>query len=101
MELIEKIFKPLLLIATALWLILAAFQILSVDQLLVYVGVLSLLMGVRNLLILNISAKSGKLHEKIQFYVDRYGRRDGLIRYAIMLVGLYLVLGLLLIVLNI
>ena len=101
MDLIEKLFKPLILLATVVWFVLAAFRILSVNELLIYVGVLSILMGVRNLLILNISQKSGHLHEKIQFYVDQYGMKKGLIRYAIMLVAVYLVLGLLLIVLNI
>ena len=97
MELIEKLFKPLILVATLVWFVLAAFRIL----LLIYVGVLSILMGLRNLVILNISQKSGKLHDKIQFYVDQYGLKKGLVRYAIMLIGVYLVLGFLLIVLNI
>lgn len=100
MEFIEKIFKPLILIAAVLWLGLAAFQVLPTNLLLVYVGVLSLLMGIRNLIILNISQRSGKLHDKIQFYVDRYGERDGIIRYAIMLIGVYLIIGLMLIVIN-
>lgn len=73
MELIEKLFKPLILVATLVWFVLAAFRILPVNQLLIYVGVLSILMGLRNLVILNISQKSGKLHDKIQFYVDQYG----------------------------
>lgn len=101
MELIEKLFKPLILLATVIWFVLAAFRILPVNQLLIYVGVLSILMGLRNLVILNISQKSGKLHDKIQFYVDQYGLKKGLVRYAIMLIGVYLVLGFLLIVLNI
>ena len=98
MELIEKLFKPLILVATLVWFVLAAFRILPVNQLLIYVGVLSILMGLRNLVILNISQK---LHDKIQFYVDQYGLKKGLVRYAIMLIGVYLVLGFLLIVLNI
>lgn len=101
MELIEKLFKPLILVATLVWFVLAAFRILPVNQLLIYVGVLSILMGLRNLVILNISQKSDKLHDKIQFYVDQYGLKKGLVRYAIMLIGVYLVLGFLLIVLNI
>ena len=100
MEFLEKIFKPLILLATVVWVILAGFQLLSVEQLLVYVGVLSLRMGVRNLLILNISQKSGHMHEKIQFYIDRYGMRKGLIRYAVVLIGVYLVVGVVLIVVN-
>ena len=55
MELIEKFFKPLISIAAIVWFILAAFRLLSVEQLLIYVGVLSICMGIRNLLILNIS----------------------------------------------
>ena len=89
MELIEKLFKPLILVATLVWFVLAAFRILPVNQLLIYVGVLSILMGLRNLVILNISQKSGKLHDKIQFYVDQYGLKKGLVRYAIMLIGVF------------
>lgn len=101
MELIEKIFKPLILLATVVWFGLAAFRVLPVNQLLIYVGVLSILMGVRNLLILNVSQRSGKLHDKIQFYVDQYGLKKGLMRYAIMLIGVYLILGIVLIVVNV
>lgn len=100
MELLEKLFKPLILLATVVWFVLAAFRLLPVNLLLVYVGILSILMGLRNLLILNISQRSGKWHEKIQFYVDQYGLRKGLIRYAIILIGAYLVIGILLIVVN-
>ena len=53
MELIEKIFKPLLTLAVLVWMVLAVTQSLTTAQLLIYVGVLSVLMGVRNLLILN------------------------------------------------
>lgn len=101
MELIEKFFKPLILIAAVIWFFLAAFRLLSVEQLLIYVGVLSICMGIRNLLILNISQRTGQLHRKIQFYVDQYGMRKGLIRYAVVLIGAYLIIGLVLIVINI
>lgn len=100
MDFIEKVFKPLILLATIVWFVLAAFRLLDVPQLLIYVGVLSIAMGVRNLLILNISQRSGELHPKIQFYVDQYGLKKGLIRYAIVLIGVYLVVGLMLIVVN-
>ena len=33
MELIEKLFKPLILVATLVWFVLAAFRILPVNQL--------------------------------------------------------------------
>ena len=101
MELIEKFFKPLILIAAVVWFFLAAFRLLSVDQLLIYVGVLSICMGIRNLLILNISQRTGQLHQKIQFYVDQYGVKKGLIRNAVVLIGVYLIIGVLLIVVNI
>lgn len=100
MDFIEKVFKPLILLATIVWFVLAALKIFDVPQLLIYVGVLSIAMGVRNLLILNISQKTGELHPKIQFYVDQYGLRKGLIRYSIVLIAVYLVVGLLLIVVN-
>ena len=100
MELIEKFFKPLILIAAVIWFFLA-FRLLSVEQLLIYVGVLSICMGIRNLLILNISQRTGQLHRKIQFYVDQYGMRKGLIRYAVVLIGAYLIIGLVLIVINV
>lgn len=101
MELIEKIFKPLLTLAAFVWLVLAATQTLNTNQLLIYMGVLSILMGIRNLLILNVSAKTKVYHEKIQNYVDCYGKHDGLIRYAVMLIGAYLVLGVILIVVSV
>lgn len=101
MNLLEKVFKPLILAAAVVWLVLAGFQLLPVNILLIYVGVLSVLMGLRNLLILNVSYRSGTLHPKIQFYVERYGKRTGLIRYAVVLIGVYLVLGLILIVVNV
>lgn len=97
MDLIEKIFKPMLTLAAFGWLVLAATHTLDNNQLLIYMGILSILMGIRNLLILNVSAKTNHYHEKIQNYVDRYGQKNGLIRYGVMLVGAYLVLGVILI----
>ena len=101
MELIEKVFKPLLTLAVLVWMVLAVTQTLNTAQLLIYAGVLSVLMGVRNLLILNISYRTNQYHEKIQAYVERFGLKTGLIRYSVILVGVYIVLGVLLIVINI
>lgn len=101
MELIDKFFKPFLSIAVLVWIVLAATQMLSTPQLLIYVGILSVLMGLRNLLILNVSYRTHHYHEKIQAYVDRFGLKTGLIRYSVVLVGAYLVLGVILIVINI
>ena len=100
MNLIEKCFKPIILVLAVIWIFCAATSMLSAAELLIYAGVLSLLMGLRNLLILNISARTGEYHPKIQTYIDRCGQRTGIIRYAVMLVGCYLVLGLFLIVYN-
>lgn len=101
MELIEKGFKPLLTVAVLVWMVLAVTQTLNTAQLLIYAGVLSVLMGVRNLLILNISYRTNQYHEKIQAYVNQFGLKTGLIRYSVILVGAYIVLGVLLIVINI
>lgn len=101
MELIEKVFKPLLTVAVLVWMVLAVTQTLNTAQLLIYAGVLSVLMGVRNLLILNISYRTNQYHEKIQAYVNQFGLKTGLIRYSVILVGAYIVLGVLLIVINI
>ena len=101
MELIEKVFKPLLTLAVLVWMVLAVTQTLNTAQLLIYAGVVSVLMGVRNLLILNISYRTNQYHEKIQAYVDSFGLKTGLIRYSVILVGAYIVLGVLLIVINI
>ncbi len=101
MEWIDKFFKPLLSIAVLVWMVLAVTQSLTTPQLLIYVGVLSVLMGVRNLLILNVSYRTNHYHEKIQAYVDRFGLKTGLIRYSVILVGAYIVLGVFLIVINI
>ncbi|MDO4281269.1 MAG: hypothetical protein Q4C56_06520 [Peptococcaceae bacterium] len=100
MDLIDKCFKPLILIAALVWMVMAATHSLSNAQLLIYIGVLSICMGVRNLLILNISYRTNHYHPKLAAYVDRFGVRTGLIRYGVLLVGAYLVLGVLLIVVN-
>ena len=89
------------LVAVLVWMVLAVTQTLNTAQLLIYAGVLSVLMGVRNLLILNISYRTNQYHEKIQAYVNQFGLKTGLIRYSVILVGAYIVLGVLLIVINI
>lgn len=101
MDFIDKVFKPLLLLAVGAWMVLAITQTLTNSQLMVYAGILFVCMGVRNLLILNVSYHTKHFHEKIQAYIDQFGLKKGLIRYSIILVATYLILGILLIIFNI
>ena len=101
MDFIDKVFKPLLLLAVGAWMVLAITQTLTNSQLMIYAGILFVCMGLRNLLILNVSYRTKHFHEKIQAYIDQFGLKKGLIRYSIILVVTYLVLGILLIIFNI
>lgn len=94
MDKIEKFFKPLFLLAAVVWIALAATHTLNNNQLFVYLGCLSILIGLRNILILNVSYRTNQFHEKIQNYIERYGFRQGIIRYAIFMVLIYLIFGL-------
>lgn len=101
MDMINKIFKPLYLLAAIGWLLLAAFHLLSTEGLLIYLGVMTIGIGIRNLVILNVSYKTNVVHEKIQSYINRYGIKKGLIYYGILMILLYIIFGLVLILLNI
>lgn len=101
MEILDRFFKPFLLVATMIWVALAGFHLMSTEGLLIYLGVMIICVGIRNLIILNISYRTNVLHEKIQSYVTRYGYKKGIIYYGILLILLNFVLGIILIALNI
>lgn len=98
MEKFDLVFRQLIIVGGVLWLGAAAMQLLGQDTLMVILGVLSILLSVKNIVILNVSARSGNLHPKIKQYEEMYGDRKGLLRYAIVNVLAFLIIGILLIV---
>lgn len=94
----EKITKSIFYLGIICWLILAAFRLVPYDTLYVLLGALVLFLAVKNIVILFQSMKGNEMHVKIRELVSRMGYRNGIIYYAIFMIGIFLLIGVLLVV---
>lgn len=101
MEKFDKIFRQFIMVAGILWLGAAAMHLLEQNMLFILLGALSVLLSVKNIIILNVSSRTGNLHPKIEEYVSSNGLKKGLLYYGVFNVLTFLVLGIILIVTSI
>lgn len=94
----EKITKIILYLGIAIWLVLAAFHLASYETLYALLGVLVLLLAGKNIYFLYQSRNGTDMHIKIQECVNRMGYRNGIIYYVTFMIGVFLIVGILLLV---
>ncbi len=94
----EKITKMILYLGIAFWLILAAFRLVSYETLYTILGVLVLFLAGKNIYLLYQSRDGVNMHIKVQECVNRMGYRNGIIYYVTFMIGIFLLVGVLLVV---
>lgn len=95
---IEKWTKGVFYIGVIIWLGLAVFHVVSQPMLYLILGVLILVVGLKNAVLLYRAGCGGEVHVKIWTLMDRMGDRNGLLYYATFMVALVLLGGAMLVV---
>lgn len=94
----EQWTKGLFYIGIIAWGIAASFHLVSTPTLYLFLGLLILMVGLKNAYLLYQAHRKGNIHIKIRTMMDRMGERQGMLYYATFMVALFLVAGLLLVV---
>lgn len=97
MEQFDQWTRRLFLAGLALWVGLAVFDLISAGGLYLILGALVLFLGLKNMGLLVLGTRHQMLPEKVDTFLSRYGNHKGLAIYVTLFIGLYVVIGLLLI----
>ena len=99
----QKYTQKLIMLLGLLWFIVALCTRLgvlniSLSTLYITFGGLVCLLGIQNLIALNVAAKNNTVPAKVTYYEKRFGKKYGLVYYAILSVGVYILFGALIII---
>lgn len=90
---IERLSQYGFILAIAIWVVCAAFNLLTLSQLYLYLGVAAVFLGVKNMVLLNLSQRSGRPHPKMDALMMRYGKQRGILYFALFFIVLFLLIG--------
>ncbi len=98
MEKFQKLSSRAILLMAALWAVLTFGGAITVGQSYFFIGLISTWLGVQNIILLNMGQKTGKMPNKIVHHIERHGERSGVLRYIVINILLYLVIGMIVMV---
>jgi hypothetical protein len=81
------------LLMCAVWAVLTFGGMLTNGQSYFFLGLISAWLGVQNIILLNMGQKTGEMPDKLAYHVKQKGERGGIIRYVIINILLYLLIG--------
>lgn len=93
MEKFQKLSSRAILLMCALWAVLTFGGMIDNGQAYFFLGLISTYLGIQNIILLNMGQKSGKMPDKLAYHVKQKGERGGIIRYVIINILLYLLIG--------
>ncbi|MBR4944075.1 MAG: hypothetical protein IKZ26_01515 [Peptococcaceae bacterium] len=93
MEKFQKYSSRVILLMSTAWAVLTFGGMLTSGQSYFLIGLISAYLGVQNIILLNLGQRSGTMPNKLLYHVEHHGERAGIIRYVIINVLLYLIIG--------
>ena len=93
MEKFQTLSSRIILLLCALWAVLTFSGMLPVGHSYFLLGLISTWLGIQNIILLNLGQKTGTMPNKLAHHVKNHGERGGIIRYVIINVLIYLLIG--------
>ncbi len=93
MEKFQKLSSRAILLMCALWAVLTFGGIITAGLSYFLIGLISAWLGVQNIILLNLGQKTGTMPNKLAHHVKHHGEKSGIMRYVIINVLLYLLIG--------
>ena len=94
MEQYQKISSRIIIIVAFVWAILTATGNLSTAKSYFMIGAISAYIGVQNIILLNWGQRTGRLPRKIVYLIEQHGHNSGILRYTMINILLFLLIGL-------
>jgi len=93
MEKYQQISSKIIIGLSALWLILVITKSMSIGLSYMYLGGLGILIGIQNIILLNISQRTGKLPKKILVIAESRGTNSAIKSFVAINILLYMIVG--------
>lgn len=93
MEKFQKYSSRAIIALALIWFVLVLSGKLTTGMSYFGIGIISTYLGIQNIILLNLGQRSGKMPNKIAYQIKQHGERGGILRYVIINILLYLIIG--------
>lgn len=93
MEKFQKYSSRTIIALALIWFALVLSGKLSVGMSYFGIGIISTYLGIQNIILLNWGQRSGKMPNKIAHHIKHHGEQAGILRYVVINVLPYLLIG--------